>query len=288
MKKDEARLKDKVAQLLAQAEQADAEEDTRYGRTSRGDELPEDLRRSKDRLQRIRELKAALEAEAREQRSQGDDSDDDDPGAPSDTLPTHKIPVQAEGKPTDKAQRNFTDPDSRIMKTGDGFVQAYNCQLVVDADNQVIVAQQLSNQPPDVEYLQPLMEQTICNCGQAPDQVSADAGYFSEANLVYALNQGIEPLIATERSRHAAAPVSVRGRAPAEQTLKQAMARKLATKRGKAAYAKRKVTVEPVFGQIKEVRGFRRFLLRTLEKVRGEWALIALTHNLLKLHRATV
>jgi hypothetical protein len=182
MKKDEARLKDKVDQLLAQAEQADAEEDTRYGRTSRGDELPEDLRRSKDRLQRIRELKAALEAEAREQRSHGDDSDDDDPGAPCDTLPTHKIPVQADGKPTDKAQRNFTDPDSRIMKTGDGFVQGYNCQLVVDADHQIIVAQQLSNQPPDVEYLQPLVEQTIRNCGQAPRQVSADAGYFSEAN----------------------------------------------------------------------------------------------------------
>jgi transposase len=288
MKKDEGRLKEKIDQLLRQAEQTDAAEDRLYGRGKRGDELPEDLRRSQDRLERIRALKAELEAEACEQQSQRDDSDDDgaDPPPPSETLPTHKIPVEKDGTPTDKAQRNFTDPESRIMKMSDGFVQAYNCQAVVDAENQIIVGQDVSNQPPDVEYLQPLMEQTIVNCGQAPKQMSADAGYFSEANMVYAMNQGIEAFIATERKRHAAEEPPVCGRAPRVQTLKQAMARKLATKRGKAAYAKRKVTVEPVFGQIKEVRGFRRFLLRTLEKVRGEWALMALTHNLLKLHRA--
>jgi len=291
MKKDETRLKEKVDQLLRQAEQTDADEDARYGRGKRGDELPEDLRRSKDRLQRIRVLKAALEAEARDQQSQrdadsGDDKDAGDPPPPSETLPTHKIPVEKDGTPTDKAQRNFTDPESRIMKMSDGFVQAYNCQLVVDAENQIIVAQDVSNQPPDVEYLQPLMEQAIQNCGQAPDQLSADAGYFSEANVAYALNQGIEPFIATERKKHSVEEPPIRGRAPMGQTLKEAMARKLKTKYGREAYAKRKVTVEPVFGQIKEARGFRRFLVRTVEKVRGEWALMALTHNLLKLHRA--
>ena len=289
MKKEEGRLKEKVDQLLKQAEQTDAAEDTAYGRSNRGDELPEDLRRSQDRLARIRALKAALEAEAREQQSQRDDSGDDDGDPsplPSESVPTHKVPVEKDGTPTDKAQRNFTDPESRIMKMGDGFVQAYNGQLVVDAENQIIVAQDLSNQPPDVEYLQPLMEQAIQNCGQAPRQMSADAGYFSEANVVYAINQGIEPFIATERKRHTAEETPVQERAPRDQTLKQAMARKLGTKRGKGAYAKRKVTVEPVFGQIKEARGFRHFLLRTMEKVRGEWALMALTHNLLKLHRA--
>jgi hypothetical protein len=144
----------------------------------------------------------------------------------------------------------------------------------------------VTNQPPDVEHLVPLIEQTIANCGETPKKMSGDAGYYSDDNIAYAMTQGIDPYIATERSKHGERAVAVRGRPRRDLTMRQQMAQKLATKRGHAIYARRKVLPEPVFGQIKEARGFRRFLLRGIEKVRGEWALIALTHNLLKLHRA--
>jgi hypothetical protein len=276
--------------LLADAEAADADEDTRYGKDRRGDELPEELRRAETRIAHIRALRAALEAEAAGQRgpAQGDDDDDAPPSAGADapTLPEHQIPTGADGTPTPKAQRNFTDADSRIMKTGDGFVQGYNCQAMVDADHQIIVAQAVTNQPPDVEHLAPLLAQTIANCGKAPRRLSGDAGYFSQDNVAFAARLGVDAYLATGRRKHGETLPVVRGRPPANLTPKQKMARKLATKQGAAVYARRKVIAEPPFGQIKEARGFRRFLLRGVAKVRGEWSMITMTHNLLKLYAA--
>ena len=289
MSEDEKRLRDRVAELLAEAERVDAEEDEEYGVGRRGDELPEDLRRSEDRLARIREAKAALEAEAKQQEEEAKAAKErnDPPPPPAETpLPKHRVPTTDSGEPTPKSQRNFTDPESRIMKTGDGYVQGYNCQAMVDAEHQVIVAQAVTNQSPDVEHLVPMIVQTVANCGAKPEKLLGDAGYFSEANVCEAMKWRIEPYIATGRQRRNEPPPKTRGRPPSNQTIKEQMARKLATKAGAAVYARRKVIVEPVFGQIKEARGFRRFLLRGLAKVRHEWSLIALTHNILKLHAA--
>ena len=212
------------------------------------------------------------------------DKDEPPPPPTGDSLPSHKIPTTADGTPTPKAQRNFTDPESRIMKSGDGYVLAYNCQAMVDAACQIIVAQAVTNQPPDVEHLVPMIARTLENCGMKPAKLVADTGYYSEANVCETMKWGIDPYIATGRRRHDEQVISPRGRAPAGLSTKEVMARKLATKSGAAIYSRRKVIVEPVFGQIKEARGFRRFLLRGLRKVRGEWSLITLTHNLLKLH----
>lgn len=287
MKKDEKRLREKVAEMLAKAEQVDEEEDAAYGKGRSGDELPEDLRHAKDRRERIRQLMKELEEETKQQQAAekaAKDKDEPPPPPTVDDLPSHKIPTTAEGKPTPKAQRNFTDPESRIMKSGDGYVQGYNCQVMVDAAHQIIVAEAVTNQPPDVEHLVPMIARTVENCGKKPTTMIADAGYFSEANVCETMKWGIDPYIATGRGRHDEQPVAPRGRAPSGLSIKEAMARKLATKSGAAVYSRRKVIVEPVFGQVKEARGFRRFLLRGLTKVRGEWSLIALTHNLLKLH----
>ena len=290
MQKDEQRLQEKVAELLAAAEKVDAAEDAEYGAGRKGDELPEELQRAQDRLKKIREAKAALEAEAKQRKAEekaAKDSDDPPPGPRETPLPKHKVPTTDEGKPTDKAQRNFTDPDSRIMKTGDGYVQGYNCQAAVDAAHQIIVAEVVTNQPPDPEHLVPMLVKTVDNCGATPEKFIADAGYLSDNNICELQKWGIDPYIATGRQRHDEAPLIVSGRPPSDMTIKETMARKLATKAGKAVYSRRKVIVEPVFGQIKEARGLRRFLLRGLQKVRGEWSLITLTHNILKLHGAT-
>lgn len=287
MSKEDERLRKKVADLLAQAEQVDADEDALYG-DSRGDELPEDLRNAKTRRERIRQLMKELEQETKQQQEEKAAKDKDDPPPPvsGSELPSHKIPTTAEGKPTPKAQRNFTDPESRIMKTGDGFVQGYNCQAMVDDAHQIIVAEAVTNQPPDVEHLAPMIARTVENCGAKPERLIADAGYFSEANVCETMKWNIDPYIATGRRPHDEPIQAPRGRPPKDLSVKEAMARKLTTKAGAAIYSRRKVVVEPVFGQIKEARGFRRFLLRGLTKVRSEWSLIALTHNLLKLHAA--
>lgn len=296
MQEQEAVLATKVKELLTAAERVDAAEDAQYGAGVRGDELPEELRRAESRLARIREAKAALEAEAKAAHAADAKADDDDDGSKGGDssggnsggtpLPEHRVPSRADGTPTDKAQRNFVDPESRIMKTGDGFVQGYNAQAVVDDAHQVIVAQALTNQPPDVEHLLPMIEQTQHNCGLAPTKLSADAGYFSEANIESATNLGVDVYVATGKLKHGESPAPVRGRPPSDMTPKQRMARKLATKNGQAVYRRRKVIVEPVFGQIKHARGFRQFQLRGIAKARGEWSLICVGHNLCKLHRA--
>ena len=295
MKEQEEQLSAKVRDLLQQAESADAQDDTTYGVGRRGDELPTELQRAQSRLQRIRQAKAELEAEAKQARESSgplvDDKEEDNGGSGGSSgggteLPSHRVPTRADATPTAKAQRNFTDPDSRIMKSGNGFVQGYNAQLVVDSEAQVIVAHGVGNQPPDAEYLAPMVERTITNCGRSPAKMSADAGYFSEANVTHASTRGVEPFIATGRSKHGERPACPRGRPPKGMSLKAQMARKLLTKRGRSVYARRKVIVEPVFGHIKEARGFRRFHLRSIGKVRGEWALVCIGHNLRKLHSA--
>lgn len=294
MQEQEQQLQRKVDALLKSAEEADAAEDKLYGKNKHGDELPAELKRAETRLARIREAKAALEKEAKaarvaaeaEKRANKDD-DDEPPATGATPLPSHQVQSEDDGTPKPKAQRNFTDPDSRIQKTKDGFVQGYNAQAAVDEAHQVVVAHGLTNQPPDVEHFAPLMEQVVENCGDTPKVVTADAGYFSEENLVRAAELGIDAYIATGRLKHGETEPPVRGRAPEGMTPKQWMSRRLRTKEGRAVYARRKAVAEPPFGQIKHARGFRQLLMRGLEKARGEWALICTTHNLLKLHRVT-
>jgi transposase len=288
MKKEEARLKKLVDEMLESAEDVDAEEDRLYGKDKRGDEIVDPLLRDpKTRMERIKQLRRELEAEAKRQQAEAKDRDDDEPPTPGNTaLPEHKIPTDKKGKPTDKSQRNFTDADSRIMKAGGDYVQAYNCQLAVDEEHQIIVGQAVTNQPPDVEHLAPMIEEVAANCGELPSKMTADAGYYSAANVIYATEQGIDIYIPTERWRHGEAPPTVRGRPPADMTLKEEMTRKLRTRRGREVYSRRKTIVEPAFGQIKGARGIREFLLRGLAKVRAEWTLITATHNVLKLYRA--
>ena len=318
MKQDQEALTRKVAELLSVAEAVDGVEDSEYGKNRRGDELPEDLRRAKDRLARIGQLRAELEAEARQQAEaeraaqaeeaqvqaamvelrnvkaahatdEPSDDDNDEPPPPSpspEPLPTHQVPTENDGTPTAKAQRNFTDSDSRIMKSGDGFVQGYNAQIAVDDAVQIIVALGVSNQSPDCEYLVPLLDRVVENCGAPPQRASADNGYLSESNVGRGESRGIDLYIAPGRIRR-----GTEGAAPGvdsdDTSVKARMKAKLTTDEGRAVYARRKVIVEPVFGQIKN-RGFRNFLLRGLEKVRGEWSLIGLSHNLLKLRAATI
>ena len=192
------------------------------------------------------------------------------------------------GVPDDKAQRNFTDPESRIMPAPGGrdFLQAYNCQAVVDSAHQVIVAAQATNQTSDKQQAVAMVEKAIDNVGAVPKEVSADAGYYSAQAVEGLYGLCVDPFVAPERTRHGrVAPPAPRGRIPSNLSPRDRMRRKLQTKRGRQRYALRMQTVEPVFGQIKQGRGFRQFLLRGLEKVSGEWSLICTGHNLLKLFR---
>jgi len=292
MKDEEERLRGVIEGLMREAEATDVTEDAQYGKDRHGDDLPAELKRAETRRARIRQLREELEAETKAQQeakaqadSKGPDDQDGPSGGAGTELPSHRIPTDADGTPTSKAQRNFTDAESRIMKTGDGFVQGYNCQAVVDDAHQIIVAQAVTNQPPDVEHLPPLLDQTIANCGAAPERMSGDSGYYSESNVAFAESRNVDPYLATGRRKSGEAPADA---LQPEGTLtpKQHMTRKLATEQGRAVYARRKVIVEPVFGQIKAPRGIRVLLLRGVVKARAEWALITATHNLLKLRGA--
>ena len=267
MQEDEKRLKEEVRRLLAQAEASDAEEDARYGPNRRGDELPPELARRETRLKKIREAKQALEERARERaKSKGE--------------------LAEKAKPDDKMQYNFSDPESRIMPGADGFVQAYNAQVAVEPDFQWIVGQGVCQDSNDKQQMQPLVEAVGEQAGQKPQEIVSDSGYCSEANLKYLEKKKIEGFIATDREsyRDPDQP-GPRGPLPKGATRVDRMRRKLQTKVGAAVYSRRKAVVEPVFGQIKQARGFRQFLLRGLKKVQGEWAIVCLTHNILKLHR---
>ena len=263
MAEREAALRAEVQAILAEAEAVDAAEDKLYG-DARGDELPPELRRRATRLAKIREAKAALEAEARERTGNPD------------------------AIPDAKAQRNFSDPESRIMLSKpDGWIYGYNPQIAVDDGHQVIVATTLSADPTDTAALPALVDQIETNTGRRPKKLLADAGYASDDNLAHLAERGIDAYVATKRDRHGApAPTAPRGRIPAGLSRRARMARKLTTKRGRAEYRRRKAIVEPVFGQTKEARGFRRFHLRGRVKVTAEWHLVCAVHNLAKLFRS--
>jgi len=288
MERAEAELAAKVETLLAEAADTDRAEDELYGPDRRGDELPDELARRESRLQRIREAKATLEAEARE-REEARRAEMAAEGRVPRRPPRGRDPFA----PKPAEQRNFTDPDSKIMKTSSGaFEQCYNGQAVVDSHAQVIVASELSNLAPDTSQLKGALDQLRQNLtaieAELPQgaTLSADAGYLSEDNIKTTSDRGLDPHIATGRHKHSDPPISPRGRIPKDATPKQRMARKLKTKRGRTVYAKRKTIVEPVFGQMQTVQGARQLLLRGEAKARAQWRFHCAVHNLLKLHRA--
>ena len=291
MEKRERELREQVEKLLAQAEAADVAEDALYGCGKRGDELPKELAFKQSRLKKIQEAKAALEAEAKERaaREREEQRHKEAELEAEGKKRKGKAPAEPCEKPEPKAQRNFTDPDSRIMKDGasKAFEQCYNAQAVVDAEAQIIVAAEVTQETNDKRQVAPMVEALKENlAGEKPKVLSADNGYFSEENIEVLTEEKIDAHVATGRLAHGEeVPAAPRGRIPQRATIKERMARKLRTIKGRATYARRKQIVEPVFGQIKEARGIRRFLLRGVEQVRAEWKLICATHNLLKLWR---
>ena len=275
MKEKQEQLRDEAKQLLEQAEAADEEEDRRHG-NQRGDELPEELRRRETRLAKIKLAKKVVEQRARER-----------------AVAEGKSAAEAKrAKPEDKDQYNFTDPESRIMKGADGFVQGYNAQASVEPEMLLIVGQTVTEAANDKKQLEPMVEAIEQQSGRRPEAILADSGYCSEENLEYLESadqpeRKIDGFIATGKQKHGEHRLPCkRGPLPKGATKVDRMKRKLQTKVGKAVYAARKCVVEPVFGQIKQARGFRQFLLRGKEKVKGEWALVCLTHNILRLHAA--
>ena len=338
MLRAEKQLAQEINALMRKAEILDAQDDRRYGKDNRGSDLPDELRRRQDRLERIRQARKEMEAEtaaaaarqrqeeAFQARAEADAAQK--AGAPAgeqvelnrraeaaaakaraarekaieaakeagleppdleplaaEAMPCRGLARKSDGTPTRKSQRNFTDADSHLMKSDGHYIQGYNCQLAVDSDHQVIVATGVINQAPDVEHLDPMLQRIALMAGALPDAMTADAGYWSEDNAGFCAEQGIDAYIATGRLPHGQPLPPKRGPMPKDADAKARMARKIRSKAGSAIYAQRKAIVEPVNGQIKEARGLRRFLLRGLEKVDGEWHLITATHNLLKLFR---
>jgi transposase len=324
MNDEEKRLQEQVAELLRRADQVDREEDELYGSGQDKEDLPAELARRETRLQRLREAKAALEKEAAEGRAeelrqqaqrQGVNANDESlPGherkrartraakarkqadalAPEKNseenkeseqpeLPLHRVASEVDGKPKPTAQRNFTDAESCIMVKDGAYIQAYNAQIIVDAAHQVIIAHGVSDQPPDQEYLVPMVERMVALGVEAPKALLADSGYFSTDNVQALQDRGIDPYIAVGREGTIATPPA--HASTLAQAVRASMREKLSKGEGKTIYSRRKVIVEPVFGQIEQARGFRRFSQRGQAKVRCEWALVCLTHNLLKLFR---
>ena len=272
MKEEETRLEAEVKELLEKAEATDAEEDRQYGEVKRGDELPEELAFREKRLKKIQEAREALEIEAKRE-----------------AKVARKGGKKATGIPDDKAQRNFTDPESKIMPAPGGkhFEQAYNAQAAVDSANQIIVAADVVDETNDKKQAIPMMKQVKSNLGRLPDKVLADTGYFS-ADVVEGLAaDGVDVYIPPDKTNHTDKNIAMpRGRIPNGLSLADRMRRKLRTKRGREHYGLRKELSEPVFGQIKQARGFRQFLMRGKKKVKGEWRFICTGHNLLKLFAA--
>jgi hypothetical protein len=278
MKTAEPELAAEVARWLAEATVSDAREDAAYGVDRRGDELPEWVTHKQHRLEKIRTAKAALEADAQADAGAKKWTDATPVDRPRRGRPAQHPP----GTPPDRAQRNFTDPDSRIMKARDGFIQGYNAQAAVDAAHQVIVAQGLTNQASDAHQLKPMLAHIKANTGRQARELSADAGYCSEHNLTALQRHHVRGYVATGRQKHgAAAAVGVRKTVP--KTRVHAMKIRLRRAGHRSRYRLRKQVVEPVFGQIKQARGFRQFLLRGLSQVAGEWSLVCSAHNVLKL-----
>jgi hypothetical protein len=282
MKKREAELQAEVDCWLVAAEAADAEEDKLYGQ-KRGDEMPDWVADKQRRLEKIREAKAELEAEAKaaaaEETRRREEAEKK--RIAEGRKKNGKTPTPPKQEPEGKTQRNFTDPESRVLLTKDGYIQGYNAQAAVDAEAQIIVAHGLTQSMSDQDQLVALVDGIKKNLGRKPKEASADAGYCSEANLGALADRGIGAYIATGRAKHPAQAERKRG-----GVLTQAMRDKLKRAGWRSRYRLRKQVVEPVFGQIKQARGFRQFLLRGIDKVKAEWALICTAHNLSKLARA--
>ena len=288
MVEKEKELQAEIEELLRKGLDTDVQEDAEYGPDRRGDELPEELATREKRLAKIREAKEALEREARERAAALEEERAGKAGEPpaSGKKPRGRKPKPPKTEPDGKAQRNFTDPDSRIMKDSNkAFVQAYNGQAAVDAENQIIVACDLTNQAADCPHLSGMIDKVQTNTGAKPEELSADAGYFSSDNIEMVEELGIDAYIPPDKQRHDREPTLPSCLDPERQTAADRQRAKLLTPEGRKVYGKRKETVEPVFGQTKSVRNFRGFLLRGLEKVKSEWTLACLGHNMLKLYR---
>lgn len=322
MEKDEVRLRAEIQEWFEKAQAIDAEEDKAEGTY----DPQEEIRRREERLAKMARVKEALkkevaEARAKRLREQAEelrkktentalaprkrkelgtlakkrdhqanlfDNDDQDPPPPSvdDDLPRNVPPHRPDGTPKPKAQRNFTDPDSRIMLRDGAFIQAYNAQAAVDEEHQIIVAAAVGNQSPDSEYFVPMLRRVVGNCDAVPERATADSGYFSAAAVAYAEHVGVEPFIAVGKHRNDGSPTDGGPLPQHRSEARVEMRSVLETERGRQAYARRKATVEPVFGQIRSARRFGQFSFRGLLKNRCEWLLVCLTHNVLKLWRA--
>jgi len=278
----EPKLAAEVQAWLDQAAAVDAAEDAEHGADRRGDEMPDWMADKERRLARIRAAKAQLEAEAK---AGPDASDRDGPGPSSGMQERGARKRGAADRPPDKAQRNFTDPDSRIMPSGGGFIAGYNGQIAVDAAHQIILAQRLVTNPADFDALVPLVDQVKTNLGRKAREVSGDTGFATEANLAAMAERRVRPYLSPGRIRHGDINPTA-GRVLKRKPLMQAMADTLRRAGRRSRYRLRKQVVEPVFGHIKQARGFRQFLLRGLQNVRAEWAMLCTAHNILKLHGA--
>jgi transposase len=279
----EPKLEAEIQDLLARAEDVDRAEDEELG-DDRGDELPQELRRREGRLEKIRAAKQRLDERARGRARERAEAKGAGPEAVAE--------AEARAVPGPKEQSNFTDPDSRIMKTRGGWLQGYNAQVAVTGADGVILAEEVSAQAADSPRLVPVLDDLDANLAavglpageRVPGAFSADGGYGSEANLAVLAARSIDAYVAVGRERHHRGGLEpVR---PTRTPLRAAMREKLRTDDGRAVYARRKCITEPVHGLIKQARGFRQFLLRGLSKVQGEFTLVCLTHNLLKLWRA--
>jgi transposase len=302
MGESEKKLQEQVDELLRRAAAVDADEDEQYGEGNNGEDIPAELGRRESRLKKIRAAKAELEAEAKqsaeekkaaaeakiaERREQpartGKKASGRDP----------QVPDPESAEPDPKAQRSFTDPESRIMPSGSqkgAFLQGYNAQAAVDSQAQVIVAVDVIQQTTDNHQLVPMLEQVEQNMGAKPQAVSADTGFWNPEQVEKIQAQGIDLHVATSKQKHGEMSQSSADdnaiHPGQEPSLRQRMKKKLESNAGRDLYRMRKAIVEPVFGQIKEWRGFRHFSFRGLQKVRAEWKLVCLTHNLLKLFRS--
>ncbi len=304
MLKELERLEAEIDDLMKAGQQIDAEQDAALG-SRRGDELPEELKRRTDRVAKIREAKARLEAEAKaraeDEQRQRDAAEAERKAAGRKRR--GKEPAPIDPTPEDRAQTSFTDADAKIMKQSNkGFDYGYNARAVVDEAHQLIVGAEVTRQANDKQQAVPMAKAALDNLASAgierpkdaggnpiPIPNTLDAGYFSEEAVAGLEKQGMDPYMAVGRQKHHAVPVAVAASEPGVTlSPKEKMEQKLRTVAGKALYAARKCIVEPVFGQIKGARGIRKFLLRTLEKVAGEWQLICLTHNMLKIWRHKV
>ena len=298
MNESEARLKQEIDGLLAGAEKIDAEEDAQLGKDRQGDELPDELQRRESRLKKIQEAKAALEKAAREQAEQerseteqklAEREEEEQRTGRKKRGRKPKLPDPEQARPDDTAQRNFVDPESRIMPDGGNkgsFVQGYNAQIAVDSESQVIVAAEVTQETNDKKQLLPMIAQIVTNLDQKPEKISADTGYFSEANVTDESVKDVDLYVATDRDKHGSSEAASCEPPPLGASPEQTMRSKLRTESGRAVYKMRKAIVEPVFGQIKELRGFRRFSLRGKQNVRREWRLVCAVSNLLKLFRS--